>query len=485
MNSIEESLREEPKKLKFVEDDVLDNADAQEMIEEASTYDDNVNFREFFFETVEKAFIDEYTRCLNYEDTLTVLCDAYILMFEDVDKLHRSPSVQWWIRKNRNVAYSSCVRRKSLINIYEVEEGEEFPTINREDIFELWKRIKKIGNVNAFILMPKPFGSVNFSKAVKNAIRSISPQRAMTIATTAGIVVVSIIIGAVLYTQIVPMLTKEQDGTFAAEEEIFLDESFYEQYNITTVDVEIDYEIMDAVMKDAAERADEKIAEDERIKAQEEAEKAASQVSSVFVIDKEYEFLSRDPKDEVKRTTTTTVIFIPHEVEGSGSLNSAANKPEYTGDTWLDKELKNVVSLLLKDSMNDSQKLSALYEYVCKYGKYAKAPQGFESYVDSAKHFFKYREGTSAEYASAFYALCEAAGYRCDLIKGYFYTVQSDGKKKYYDHVWCMITLNGIEYHFDPEADSNNNGSAVNKNYFMVAKDNSRWKLFIDTHAWS
>lgn len=444
----------------------------------------SINFREFFFSTVEKAFTDEYTRCLNYEDTVTVLCDAYILMFREIDKLHWSPSVQWWIRKNRNAAYRDCIRRKSLSNIFENNEGECFPQISEEDIYALWKRIKKIGCVNAFLLMPQPFGSVKLSKTLLNSLRAMSPQKALTIVTAASITVLSVVVIVLFFTQILPLIIDSEDGQFLGEEEIYLDDSFYDRFNITTVDTVIDDSLMTDVMNEAATRAEEKIKEDE------ERQQAESQVSSkpvsstTVVINKDYEFFSRDPKDEVKTTTTTTVKFIAQKVEGAGSRNTAANQPQYTGDEWLDKELKNIDALLLDDSMNDSARLGALYEYVCKYGNYGQCDQKLDTYIDRAKYFFKYRRGTSAEYAAAYYALCSAAGYKCKLVEGYFYTQKGEAKT-YYEHVWCMITLNGIDYYFDPEADCNFNGSTVRKNFFMVTKDNSRWKLFLATHKWA
>ncbi|MBQ6570132.1 MAG: transglutaminase domain-containing protein [Clostridia bacterium] len=490
MNPIEEKKQDKKtkfdKKLSFTMGEEIEFDSEPEEIDEEPEEEINESFRDFFFSTVKRAFTDEYTRCLNYEDAITVLSEAYILMYQQIDSLHHAPSAQWWVRKNRDTAYNSCVRRKKLSNIYESEEGESFPEISDDDVYELWKRIKKVGSINTFVLMPKPMGSLKTIDSVKHYIRSISPQRAITIVTVLGISVFVALLGAVFYAKVLPLFVDKDAASYLEEKEIYLEPEFFEQFDMTTVDVDIDQDLMNEIMDDAAVRAEEKIAEDEReaeLLAESQAQ-ASEPESTTSVNLKDYEFFSRDPKDNVTTTTTTTVKFIAQEVEGEGSRNTAANAPEYTGDQWLDKEVKNVVTLLLKDSMSDSEKLGALYEYICKYGSYGTCDREFENYIQRAKYFFKYRTGTSQEYAAAYYALCSAVGYKCKIVNGYF-VVEKGSKTYYYEHSWCKITLNGIEYYFDPEADSNQNGSKVDKHFFFVTRDNSRWKLFTQTHKWA
>lgn len=461
--------------------------------EKNSSQTERVNFRSFYFSTVEKAFEDEYTRCLNYQDTLTVLCDAYILMFETMDSLSRAPSVEWWARQCRNSAYKSCLRRKALNISHESAETDDFPKISTDDKFTLWSNIKKIGKVNAFMLMPVPYSVAGFKGVIKNTVQGFSPRKKITIITVFCSVILTLIVSAGVYKYAVSFI-KTDNNNYLDDEEIFLTDNMYKGFELSGVNYTVDYSLMDTIMENAAIRAGEKVKEDEEEEARQQAleeerknNRVSSEVTSTGKTLKkwDYLYLDRDPKDYVARTTTTPFTYSKIEIDADGSVGTAANTARFSGDQWLDKEVTNIVTQLARSELTDSNRLGALYSYICKYGRYGKPDRQFDTYVERAKYFYKYRIGTSAEYSAAFYALCAAAGYDCKIIEGYFTVDNGDDTKKYYKHEWVCITLNGIEYHFDPEADSNASGTKTNSHYFMAAKGNSRWELFCRDHQWN
>jgi len=468
------------------------NKDANKKISKNNKYK-RTNFREFYFSTVEKAFQDEYTRCLNYEDTLTVLCDSYILMFETMDDLSSAPSIEWWIRNCRNSAYKSCLRRKALQIAHERDETDDFPSISNDDKFKLWDNIKKIGNVNTFMIMPVPYSVVGFTGIIKNTIQGFSPKKKLTIITVFCSLILISVAAFSFYKYVLPIITTTDSNTYLEDEEIFLDSEMYSDYEFSSVKFNIDNTMMEEIMDNAAIRAEEKVKEDEleaeRIASLEEENRknnSSKNTSSLLYIQKwDYSFMERDADDYVPRTTTTPFTYDEVEVNAEGSVGTAANIVRYSGDEWLDKEVNNIVTQLINKDLNDIDRLGALYSYVCKYGRYGKPHEQLDTYIERAKYFYKYRIGTSAEYSAAFYALCSAAGYDCTIIEGYFTVDNKNGKKDWYKHEWVCITLNGIEYHFDPEADSNAKGTDVNTHYFMAAKGNSRWELFCRDHQWT
>lgn len=443
------------------------------------------SFRDFFFSTVDKTFLNQMTYLLNRDDALTVMCNAYIDMYFNRHKLKYAPSREWWIRKTCQTSYRKCIRNKNLSLAHEYEETDVFPVLTDQEKMSLWTDIKKISDINTFAIIPTPYGSITIRERFKGFLRQISLYRLIKTVLLTSFIAAGVFTGLFLVVKVLPMFIEK--NVKIPEREIYLSDDAYDGYFFMDTGYEIDESVFNETVADAQERGEQKRLEEEAAEIEREESSDSSEVSSLAELDSKYSmFLSRDPGTLIFSSDTVSKVnsYEVQSVEEAGSVGNSTAGTIEIGDEWLDNETSNVVSSLLSETMTDTEKLSVLYRYVCRYGSYGEPDKKLMGIAENASYFFKYRMGTSQNYASAFVALCRSAGYDCDVLLGSFVINSGESDEIKIPHYWCVVKVNGISYHFDPEADSNATGTGMRNYYFMAADGNLRWKLFCRDHIW-
>ena len=164
------------------------------------------------------------------------------------------------------------------------------------------------------------------------------------------------------------------------------------------------------------------------------------------------------------------------------AIGNAAGTPVYTEDVDINAKLIEIINSVIKDDMSDFAKLKALYNYVGSHSTYQEYEISGEDQLSLLKDYFDHSGGTSQHYAAVMAALVEAAGYRCDVISGSFVLNRDTEFEREVRHYWNRMSLNGIVYYLDVEADSNADGTEVRDYYFMAADGNSRWDIYMRDH---
>lgn len=142
-------------------------------------------------------------------------------------------------------------------------------------------------------------------------------------------------------------------------------------------------------------------------------------------------------------------------------LNSASLNPSKSGYEPLDAFLASLLSQLYNDSASTYEKVKVCYDYLiqnCNYGMNERIFDYIEDYF-----FGGYAEEVSAygillghvgvcdDYSAAFTVMTRQIGLDCRVVGGQ--TSKAGGG--YTGHAWCVITINGTEYIFDPQVEDN------------------------------
>ena len=135
-------------------------------------------------------------------------------------------------------------------------------------------------------------------------------------------------------------------------------------------------------------------------------------------------------------------------------LNNAVLIPTYTNNAKCDNEVKYILSQITTDDMSTSQKVKCCYDWIinnCSYGHAVRIYDGVKDEYDFAYDMLVKREGVCDDYSAAFAVLTRAIGLNCRVAYGY--TAKAAGGMT--GHAWCVITVDGTEYVFDPQIDDN------------------------------
>lgn len=422
---------------------------------------DSETFRDLYFRTVDKLYENAFTRVLNHNDTISILLDTYMVMYDDLKSLRKAPSLMWWLRKCSDEGYKRSMRSKNISFMSECLETDDYPTLTDEQKMELWHRIIKMRDINEYVLVPVPSGVTHehgglFGPLISRIKSTTKVERLLIVGIFAAVVIGCAAIFVAAY-KIVPYFTGEEK--IETQQEIFLPDSAYEGIVINDQDTVVDDSKISSAVLNARDKAD-------------------------YL----YSLESHEP-------TTTTKYFDPEwasmpdfgsapdvaSMETMGQINGSAR---LTGDEQFDAELVKTMNYLLTDGMSDRERVAIIYSFVCHYGSYKKSKNRSSDIVSQAKSFFANNGGDSNEYAAAFKVLCNAAGYDCDIVSGEFIINNSDGTVKYVEHTWAKVILNGIEYHCDPEADCSADGQQIRYYYMLAARGTSRWEVFQRDHRW-
>lgn len=158
---------------------------------------------------------------------------------------------------------------------------------------------------------------------------------------------------------------------------------------------------------------------------------------------------------EKSTTTKRTVIT----TDARAVLNSARLKPTLTNDKELDDRVESILNKITNNSMSTYDKVVAIHNYIIDNGRYGylmdKNPSVTylsvydRQVVAASKAFLKSWTGTCFDFAAGFMVLCRRIGLDCYKVKGEFIA----DKGAVTNHGWNIITINGVDYIFDVEAD--------------------------------
>ncbi len=385
-------------------------------------------FLQLYNRTCERVFRYSFELCLNHEDALIVCREAYIDMYFAISSLRTAPSVEYWQRKQVDKTMRYLARKGRISLLHEKSMNDAPDDITSDEKEDVWRRINRTIDIDPWRLVPIPGKSTIFSVLADRAISDISY---MSIADIAKIVVAILLgiglifggsFGAYYY------FYRNEDRNVDPMEEIFLDERRYSDYN---------------------------------------------QKDSIKVTDDEISALIKDAFGGIDDEAG---------ISSSGVSHSTAKSPIYTNDSEINDKLKAIIAEIIDENMSDIERLKSIYHYVGKNIRYENVSNRSEDSLVLLKHYFKTQTGDSRHYAALFQALCNAAGYECEVIKGCFVLNYDTEFRRDIRHYWNKMTLNGMYYYFDCEADSDEFGIEVREYYFMATDGNNKWEIWNRDH---
>ncbi len=386
-------------------------------------------FLQLYNRTCDRVFGYAFELCLNHNDALIVSREAYIDMYFEIGTLRTAPSVEHWQRKqvDRTMRYLARKQRISLIHEKTLQDAAD--VLSPDEKEDLWRRINRTVDIDPWRLVPVPGKSSLLSVLADQAVSDLSYMGAGDIAkmVLTAILVLGVIGGGIFGAYY--FVSRGSSGDVDDMEEIFLDERSYSEYNEKSK-VQVTDEEISALIKDAFGGLD----------------------------------------DEGGLT-------------GSAQIShSTAKEPVYTNSGEINDRLKAIIEEIITDDMSDNERLWAIYYYVGRNMRYDNVRNNSDDSLTLLKYYFDSKSGDSRHYAALFQALCNAAGYDCDMVKGRFVLNSDTEFRRDILHYWNRIKLNGMFYYFDCEADSDQFGTQVREYYFMATDGNSKWSIWNRDH---
>lgn len=187
---------------------------------------------------------------------------------------------------------------------------------------------------------------------------------------------------------------------------------------------------------------------------------------------------TRAPTTTTKAPTTTkppVTEQTPVAANIQTLLNSAPLRPLKTNSPTLDRLVDDIFDEILTDDMTTYEKVKACFDYLvnnCTYGTSFMwgLPDDviYLSNYDARIVMFGYailntNIGVCDNYSAAFVIMCRRIGLDAYEVGG---TVSKKGSNERTGHAWTYINLNGTQYIFDPQVQSNN----MQAPYFFFGK---------------
>ena len=393
------------------------------------------NFLQLYNRTCHRIYYYSYDLCGNVSDADMIFRDAFIYMHQHIGELRSSKSIDSWQKECVEISFRALLRSQ-LLNLIKdpspVYSASSTLPENRKE--ELWNRIIKMSDIDPWRMVPIPGKSTVFSVLADQTISDLRYMSFVDILKSAALVIAlgAAAVAAVVF--VVDYIADKAAGKVDETQEIFLDERYYSDYVENTV------ESLDP-------------------------EQLASAYQSA---------LKYDIDEEGNRKVYTA----------PASIGNTAGTPTYTEDVDVNARLIEIVESVITEDMSDPEKLRALYIYVGGFMEYRDYPAGKDN-VAILKESFDRQAGTSQHYSVLLSALCNAAGYRCEVIKGTFIMNRGTEFESPMEHYWNRVYLNGIVYYMDIEADCDETGTTVREYYFMAADGTAKWEIFERDHKWN
>lgn len=394
---------------------------------------DRENFLQMYDRTCNRIYFYSYELCNNLRDADMIMRDAFIYMYDHIGEVRKQKNLDSWQKECVEKAFRNLLRTRLLTLIHDDANFSASATLSESKKEALWNKIIKMSDIDPWRMVPVPGKSSIFSVLADQTISDLRFMSVFDIVKSAVLILVAFLaVAGGLYFGIDYYIDKQRNKVNATEE-IFLDERYYDEFDLS---------------------AAEKVHEDE--------------VEAIF------EDAMRLEKDEDGRTIQYTF---------PASIGNTAAAQQFTDDPDVNQKLIDIIGKVITDDMSDFQKLEALYEYVCGSMKYEEYPGSGKDDMSVLRDALEYSAGTSRHYSVLLDALCEAAGYRGTVIEGSFVLNRDTEFERSVRHYWNRISLDGIIYYLDPEADCNADGTEIRKFYFMAASGNPRWDIFERDHV--
>ena len=395
------------------------------------------NFLQLYNRTCHRIYFYAYDLCGNIDDADMIFRDSFIYMHGHIAELRSSKSLDSWQKECVEISFRALLRSQ-LLNLVRDETplysaSSTLPETRKE---ELWNRIIKMADIDPWRMVPVPGKSTIFSVLADQTISDLRYMSLFDIIKSIVMVVaiVAAIFGAVIFG--VKYISKKNSEQVEESQEIFLDERYYSDYDLSA----------------------------STSLTQEELDEAYSTA------------LKYDVDEEGNRLVYTA----------PASIGNTAGTPTYTEDTDINAKLIEIVDSVINDEMSDYEKLLALYVYVGGSMEYREYPSdNGTDRLGIIRDFFEFHAGSSIHYATILDALCDAAGYDCEIVEGAFILNRGTEFERPVEHYWNRLWLNGIVYYMDAEADCDESGTTVREYYFMAADGTSKWEVFERDHEWN
>lgn len=390
------------------------------------------NFLQLYQRTCSLIYYYSFECSQNRRDAETIMRDSYIYMFEHIAELRTAESVDRWQQDCVQKAFRALLRSRILVLVPDGSSFTESSSISESLKDDIWERITKMSDIDPWRLIPIPGKSTVFSVLADQTMSDMRYMSPIDIIKSAAMILIAVaaVVAVIIFG--VGYIRDLRSGMLDPMEEVFMDERRYDEFTITEAE-SVDY---DEVARLAGETA------------------------------------LLDVNDEGEHISYTF----------PSTIGNTAGSPTYTTDIDINAKLINIIRSVITDDMSDFAKLKALYNYVGSHSTYQEYEMRGEEQLDLLYDYFDYNGGTSQHYAAVLAALIEAAGYRCDVVSGSFVLNRDTEFERTIRHYWNRMSLNGIVYYLDIEADSNADGTEVRDYYFMAADGNSRWDIYMRDH---
>lgn len=397
--------------------------------------DDRENFLQLFNRTCNRIYFYSYDSAHNVRDADLVIRDAYIYMYEHIAELRKSKSLDIWQKDCVEKAFRALLRSQRLDLLDDDALVTTTTELSESKKEEIWNSIIKVADIDPWRMVPVPGKSSLFSVLADQTMSDLRYMSVGDIIRSAAIILVicAAAVAAVYFS--FKFIQEKRAGHVEPVQEIFLDERYYEDFDLTDAE-QVDTAVVDDFYKNAL-------------------------------------------KYDVDEEGNKLVYSFP------AAIGDTAASPEYTDDVDVNAFLIDIVKENINDDMSDFTKLETLYEYVGHFMSYSEYEPSGDDDISLIRDCMEYHSGTSQHYAALLDALCEAAGYRTTVIEGRFVLNRGTEFERVVRHYWNRTSLNGIVYYLDVEADTNADGTEIRKYYFMAADGNPRWDIFTRDHVFN
>ncbi len=395
------------------------------------------NFLKLYNRTGDRIYFYAYDLCGNLTDADMIFRDSFIFMHEHIAELRSSKSLDSWQKECVEKAFRALLRSQLLSLVKDASPSySASSSLSETHREELWNKIIKMADIDPWRMVPIPGKSTIFSVL---ADQTISDLRYMSLFDILKSVVLVVVIVAAFFAAIifgVKYISEKTSVQIEESQEVFLDERYYADYVLS---------VSTALSKKDLEDA--------------------------------YNVALRYDVDEEGNSLKYTA---------PASIGNTAGTPTYTEDPDINAKLIDIVDSVINDEMSDYEKLLAIYVYVGGSMEYREYPsENGSDRLGLLKDYFELHAGNSLHYAAILDALCDAAGYDCEVVSGAFILNRDTEFERTVEHYWNRLWLNGIVYYMDIEADCDESGTTVREYYFKAADGTSKWAIFERDHEWN
>ncbi len=394
---------------------------------------DRENFLQLYDRTCHRIYYYAFDCCNNCRDADLIMRDSFIYMYDHIGELRKQKKLDEWQKECVDKAFRALLRSQLLTLIHDDSLYTASSTLSESKKEALWDSIIKMSDIDPWRMVPVPGRSSIFSVIADQTMSDLRYMSVVDIAKAALTILLVVAVAVVGLAYGIKAIRKHNAEKVGQTEEIFLDERYYSEYDLTV-----------------AERVD------------------SAQVDSVFN--------SAMKKEKDKEGKSVSYTF-------PKSIGDTAGTPAFTEDVDINAKLEDIIKKNINDDMSDFGKLQTLYKYVGETMEYSEYEGSGDDTLSILRDCFEYNAGTSLHYSTLLTALYEAAGYRSAVIEGSFVLNGGTEFERTVRHYWNRVSLDGIFYYLDVEADSSANGDEVRDYYFMAASGNPRWEIFERDHV--